>query len=702
MTLRSQILALAAIPLVALLVLQANRLIEARTGLARESHAVEQTRVSVALGELVHYMQVERGQSAGFLASKGKNFANDLPDTRAQVDTALAALSGHDFAALAPLARLQEVRSAVTQQSYTIPEMAKFYTSTINSILATVSENFVMQSDARLVQLGSGMVSLMFAKEAAGLQRAAGAGGFGRGEFNLGTYSAFLTQQARETKLLETSLFTLKSYFPQIDLSVGLRESGVQEARDAVLSAGPGGTLPDLTAPQWFAKSTAWISFLRGIEVDVAERTMQIATASAQAAQRVLYTTIAVTLGLIVICLALAGLVVNVITKQFRALQTDLDRLACKEFDFEPAYLSSKNEIGQLNRAMDVTRQALAASESKLKNIEASRIADRGAVIGTLDGHMDRLANRDLGCSIYEVFPEEYEPLRSSFNYTVETLSSTITDVSDATRKISDGAQGICEASSSLSQRTATQAATLEQAAAAMEELTVSVRETAKSAAEVEETVMSAKESAVQSEEVVQSAIDAMGTIEKSSMQISKITEVIDDIAFQTNLLALNAGVEAARAGAAGKGFAVVAAEVQGLAHRSSAAAADIKTLIADSTSQVEQGAQLVGKTGDALNNIATQVDDISRLVAHIASAAQQQSSGLTEINSGIEHLDVVTQENAAMAMENTQIGERVNVDAQNLNDLMARFNTTSHAQDGAGFAPPESSQPGEELRKQA
>lgn len=702
MTLRSQILALAAIPLMALLVLQANRLVEARAGLTRASHAVEQTDVSVALATLVHYMQVERGQSAGYLASKGKNFANDLTDTRGHVDSALMALNGHDFAALAPLSRLQEVRTAVTQQAYTIPEMAKFYTSTINGILATVSENFVMQSDARLAQLGSGMVSLMFAKESAGLQRAAGAGGFGRGEFNLPTYSAFLTQQAREVKLLETALFTLKSYFPALDLSVGLRESGVQEVRDAVLSAGPNGALPDLTAPQWFAKSTAWISFLHDIEVDIAARATQIASASAQAAQRALYGTIAVTVVLAFISVALAGIVIRVISKQFGALQRDLDRLARKEFDFEPAYLSSKNEIGQLNRSMDVTRQALAQSESKLMEIEASRIADRGAVIGTLDGHMDRLANRDLGCSIHEVFPEEYEPLRSSFNNTVATLSGTILDVSAATRKISDGAEGICEASNSLSQRTATQAATLEQAAAAMEELTVSVRETAQSAAEVEKTVFSAKDSAVQSEEVVQSAIDAMGTIEKSSMQISKITEVIDDIAFQTNLLALNAGVEAARAGPAGKGFAVVAAEVQGLAQRSSAAAADIKTLIADSTSQVEQGAKLVGKTGDALGNIAAQVDDISRLVAHIASAAQQQSSGLTEINTGIEHLDIVTQENAAMAMQNTQIGERVNVDAQNLNELMARFNTTSHAQDNAGFAPPEPSQPGEEIRKQA
>ncbi|MDO6758562.1 methyl-accepting chemotaxis protein, partial [Phaeobacter inhibens] len=170
-----------------------------------------------------------------------------------------------------------------------------------------------------------------------------------------------------------------------------------------------------------------------------------------------------------------------------------------------------------------------------------------------------------------------------------------------------------------------------------------SVKSAAEGARSVESIMQEAKQEAETSGEVVQSAVSAMTEIEQSSTHISQIISVIDDIAFQTNLLALNAGVEAARAGEAGKGFAVVASEVRALAQRSSDAAMEIKTLIGDSTKQVERGVDLVGKTGDALQGIVERVSHISQLVSGIATGASEQSTGLHEINTGVTQLDQVT-----------------------------------------------------------
>jgi methyl-accepting chemotaxis protein len=228
--------------------------------------------------------------------------------------------------------------------------------------------------------------------------------------------------------------------------------------------------------------------------------------------------------------------------------------------------------------------------------------------------------------------------------------------------------------SDDLSRRTENQAATLEETAAAMDELTASVRSAANGAREVEGVVGNARKDAEESEPVVKNAVAAMTEIESSSEEISQIIGVIDDIAFQTNLLALNAGVEAARAGEAGRGFAVVASEVRALAQRSSDAAKQIKTLISESSGQVERGVSLVGQAGDVLTKIAGHINHISGLVGEIASGAEEQSIGLGEINIGVTQLDKVTQQNAAMVEEATASSHALNGDATELSEVVSRF----------------------------
>ena len=186
--------------------------------------------------------------------------------------------------------------------------------------------------------------------------------------------------------------------------------------------------------------------------------------------------------------------------------------------------------------------------------------------------------------------------------------------------------------------------------------------------------VGTAKADAEHSGAVVQDTVLAMSEIEKSAGEISQIIGVIDEIAFQTNLLALNAGVEAARAGDAGRGFAVVASEVRALAQRSATAAKEIKSLISTSTGQVGRGVKLVDETGRSLARIADQVTKMSGIVSDIAGSAEEQASGLAQVNTAINQMDQVTQQNAAMVEQSTAASHSLAQDTAELERLTSKF----------------------------
>ncbi|MCF6432470.1 methyl-accepting chemotaxis protein [Leisingera sp. MMG026] len=379
-------------------------------------------------------------------------------------------------------------------------------------------------------------------------------------------------------------------------------------------------------------------------------------------------------LGISLVTLSIAAyFITRSVTGPLNGLKSRMQTLADGDTDSEIPSANARSEMGEIAQSLDVFRQAL-IRQKDLEKAEQQRNEKRSNVVAVLSGKLSALSQGDLTAQITEVFPENYEQLRQDFNTTAQNLSATVEQVIAAAASIRSGAAEISQASDDLSHRTESQAATLEQTAAALDELTASVKSAAEGARSVEATMDEAKEEARTSGEVVQSAVSAMTEIEESSNKISQIISVIDDIAFQTNLLALNAGVEAARAGEAGRGFAVVASEVRALAQRSSDAAMEIKTLISDSSGQVARGVDLVGKAGDALQSIVSQVTHISQLVSGIAEGAAEQSTGLNEINTGVTQLDQVTQQNAAMVEEATAAGHLLKTDASKLTDLVAHF----------------------------
>ncbi|WP_039966528.1 methyl-accepting chemotaxis protein [Roseobacter sp. MED193] len=378
-------------------------------------------------------------------------------------------------------------------------------------------------------------------------------------------------------------------------------------------------------------------------------------------------------MGITIIMSLFGSLFARSVTRPIGRICQDMESVASGALDIDVEEANRGDEIGQIGKTL-VSMQGDLKQARSAEEDRAQQQQQQQHVVEVLSSGLLRLSEGNFSRSIDEAFSDEHEKLRADFNTTVQTLSNTLAQVIDAARSIGNGAAEISQSSDDLSNRTESQAATLEETAAALEEMTTSVKSAAEGARSVEKIVNEAKSEAEISGVVVENAVAAMTEIEESSTHISQIIGVIDDIAFQTNLLALNAGVEAARAGEAGRGFAVVASEVRALAQRSSDAAMEIKTLIGDSSKQVERGVDLVGRAGEALRSIVERVGHISNLVTDISRGAVEQSTGLGEINTGVVQLDQVTQQNAAMVEEATAASHLLKSDAAELTKLVGKF----------------------------
>jgi methyl-accepting chemotaxis protein len=317
----------------------------------------------------------------------------------------------------------------------------------------------------------------------------------------------------------------------------------------------------------------------------------------------------------------------------------------------------------------------------------ATDVTGRVDAVNQIATALSRLADNDLSYRMAGQIDPRFTDVRDDFNGAVAALDETISTVAFATRNVTSGANEISSASDNLSWRTEQQAASLEETAAALDQITATVGRSADGARSASAAATDARLDAAKSGEIVGEAVAAMDRIASSSIQISQIIGVIDEIAFQTNLLALNAGVEAARAGEAGRGFAVVAQEVRALAQRSADAAREIKTLIANSSSQVKRGVELVGDTGQALQSIVGKVGQIDTLISEIAQSSREQATALGEVNSAVNQMDQVTQQNAAMVEQATAAAARLRQEANELDHLIARFNVTHRSAGGPRLA---------------
>ena len=284
---------------------------------------------------------------------------------------------------------------------------------------------------------------------------------------------------------------------------------------------------------------------------------------------------------------------------------------------------------------------------------------------------------------------DEIGDLGRWFNTFVDKLTTIIGSVRLTSTNVTGASQQLSGATSQLASGTQEQAASLEETAASLEQITATVKQNADNARQASQLAGGSRDAAERGGEVVAAAVASMDEITRASKRIADIITVIDEIAFQTNLLALNAAVEAARAGEQGRGFAVVAAEVRNLAQRSAGAAKEIKALIKDSVAKVEEGSQHVNRSGKTLDEIVQSAKRVADIVAEIAAACQEQSSGIDQVNRAVAQMDRVTQDNAAQTEELSSTSQALAHQATELLDLVSRF--TLPDANGSGLGSPSS-----------
>jgi methyl-accepting chemotaxis protein len=293
----------------------------------------------------------------------------------------------------------------------------------------------------------------------------------------------------------------------------------------------------------------------------------------------------------------------------------------------------------------------------------------------------ERVAGGDLTVQVAGHGRGEMGQLMAALSKMTENLRTLVAEVSGGAQTVSDTSTQIADGNLDLSQRTEEQATTLEETASSLEQLTSTVNENAQHAQHASQLAAGASEVARRGGKVVGDVVTTMTGISQSSRRIGDIIGVIDGIAFQTNILALNAAVEAARAGEQGRGFAVVAAEVRSLAQRSAAAAKEIKDLISASVHQVESGARLVDDAGKTMSEIVGSVLQVTELIAKIAEASREQSTGIEQVNAAVTQMDMAVQKNASLVEEATAATESMKEQARSLLQMVSRFKLRAEQQ---------------------
>ena len=358
----------------------------------------------------------------------------------------------------------------------------------------------------------------------------------------------------------------------------------------------------------------------------------------------------------------------------------------------------------------DITTQR--EQETKIKEMmdEARAKAELLTVSADeLQMALSKIASGDL---TYRVSIDDADPLvrlKADYNSAVDSirivlsdlmqgmikLDVTINDTIKSTEEIAKATEQVAVSSQKAADNSKLQQTNVEKISADISDISASIEEIASTSHDVMTHAEKASREGEQAAEIGQLATTKMQNVEKISKQsvdeitalneqmraISKIVNLITDIANQTNLLALNAAIEAARAGEHGRGFAVVAGEVKNLAGESKKASSQIENLIKaiqakseqtsssmkNSFEEIKTGIDSVNKTVESLNLIISETNIVTLGVTEITKATEDQAQATNKLMTGIESVSTLTRDNqkrmedmAALAEETSASTEEI------------------------------------------
>ncbi|MEK9969817.1 MAG: methyl-accepting chemotaxis protein [Ferrovibrio sp.] len=697
----------------------ASQMFEARQLAAEAPAAAKAIAYAAAIGALCHDLQRERGSSALYIGSGGREFGPQLKAARASVDEkavalraaldecrtmpALADLIGPGATLSATLDSARTVRDTIDRLGFTTQQSFANWTTPIRQALESVRGLGYMLQNLATARGLDAYLALLEGLEKSAQERATGSGALAAGKFELAIFQRFMSlgflQDADFAIFRAHAGEAHIAFFDEVCAGPVFAEVAVLRA--AIYNGFAQGRDSGIAAPHWFQVTTQRIDQIGRVRDRVAEDLLAACTAlMAQKPDRFA--------GIFGFCLA-AGMPVIAVLGILTGSSARLAQLRQSWNDWQTG-MRARRKVSrdrqvlrdgeQLKRAEAEARERVSAAEVTdlvnrlLAGDLGSRLSEEGKggfflelsqqlnrFAGLLQQMMGEMAEvtaalgaGDLGHQVRGDYAGLFGQLKDSTNAMAGLIGDFSARLGESAVAVKTASAEISGGSLDLAQRSESQAAALEETAATMQQITATVKQNADNAARADGLSHNARDKAVASGEVVQGVIAAMQQIEQSAGRIGDIIAVMNEIAFQTNLLALNASVEAARAGEAGKGFAVVAHEVRALAQRSANAAKEIRGLIDTSNGHVRTGAGLVEQAGLALAEVNAAIRGVSDIIAEIAAASREQATGLEQVSTAVTQMDEATQRNAALVEETTASAQALAHQATELAELVGFF----------------------------